>query len=379
MYPSSSIICTLGTTFCISDDRLVYIFGDIDNYISFNDNNIKTRIPRLIKGLCDIKMIDCGYGHILCLNFYGSVFSFGDNNYGQLGIDKNNEYSFFGTNIPQKIDIPPCKQIACGDYFSVCLTENNLLYSFGKNNYGQLGLDSGYSVYNSPLLIPNLHNIEYIACGDYRSICKTYNNTYYGWGSNYHGQLSHDEYMIYNKPTLCNKFPDNIISIKCGANHTLLLTLEGNIYSFGKNDYGQLGLNDNDIKKTNTPTLIRNIPEIRRIECGSDHSMCIDVNNNLWFFGNNDDGQLGLGDDKNRSEPTKHPTLSNIMDISSGGSCTFIKTLDGKIFSFGYNGCSELGIKTSEDYQLTPIQAFQDNEDIWGSFIDKSKQKSARK
>ena len=363
------------TTFCISDDHLVYGFGNIDNYISNNDN---THIPRLIKGLCDIKMIDCGFEHILCLDFHGSVFSFGGNEYEQLGVGKNRN-ELIETSIPQKIDIPLCKQIACGNDFSMCLTEENLLYSFGNNDSGQCGLGTNNDNYNSPQLIPNFHNIEYIVCGGYHNICKTYDNTYYGWGCNEVGQLGHDEYRIYNKPIQRNNYPDDIISIKCSHNYTLLLTLEGNIYSFGSNLYGQLGLNDNDIRETNIPTLIKNIPDIKRIECGPMSSMCIDVNNDLWLFGDNEHGQLGLGDTKNRNKPIKHPILSNIMDISSRGYSTFIKTFDHKIYVFGNNDNSQLGIKTSGEYQITPIQVFQANEDIWGSFIGKSKQKSARK
>ena len=133
------------------------------------------------------------------------------------------------------------------------------------------------------------------------------------------------------------------------------------------------------LKKTRTPTLIRNIPEIKRIECGCYHSTCIDVNNNLWLFGSNFYGGLGLGDRNARNKPIKHPTLSNIMDISSRGHSTFIKTLDGKIFAFGDNTYLQLGIKTSEEYQLTPIQVFKGKENIWCSFIGKGKQKSARK
>ena len=365
----------LGNTFSVSDNHFVYIFGKIYN----NDSN-NTYIPRLIKGLYDIKRIDCGSDHVLCLDFNGSVFSFGKNDYGQLGLGKNNN-ELKETYIAQKIDIPPCKQVACGDHFSMCLVEDGLLYYFGNIMGEKLGLynNNNNNNNNSPRLIPNPHNIEYIVCGGYHIICKTYNNVYYGWGSNYYGQLGHVEYKTYNKPTQCNNYPDNIISIKCGNLHTLLLTLEGNIYSFGNNFYEQLGLNSNDIRETNIPTLITNISEIKRIECGSMHSMCIDVNNNLWLFGSNDDGQIGLGDKENTSKPTKHPTLSNIMDISSRGCSTFIKTLDRKIYAFGNNDYSQLGIKINEYCQLTPIQVFQDNEDIWGSFIGKSKQKSARK
>ena len=368
----------LGTTFCISDDYLVYVFGNIGRYISNNNHSNNTYIPRVVKGLCDIKTIDCGNNHILCLDFNGSVFSFGANISGQLGIGKSsNEFS--RTYIPQKIDIPPCKQIACGEEFSMCLTEEDSLYSFGSNICGQLGLGSHYDNHFFPQLIPDLHNVEYIVCGNNHSICKTYNNTYYGWGDNKNGQLGHIEYGTYNKPIKCNNYPDDIISIKCGYEHTLLLTLEGNIYSLGDNYGGQLGLNDYNIKKTNTPILIRNVPEIRRIECGNYHCMCIDINGNLWVFGHDDYGHLGLGDTKRKFKPIKHPTLSNIIDISSKGNSTFVKTSDHKIYAFGDNNHSQLGIETPDIYQSTPIQVFKDKENIWCSFIGKSKQKSARK
>ena len=305
------MICAPENSFCISKDYRIYVFGNNERLKSDNYNS--THIPELIKGTFDIKMIDCGIEHILCLDFNGSVFSFGNNDYGQLGLGKDpNELKKI--SIPQKINIPLCKQIACDGFFSLCLIEKDLLYSFGYNTSGQLGLDNSNEYYNSPQLIPDLHNVEYIACGHDHIICKTYDNTYYGWGSNFYGQIGHVIFVDHKKPTLCNNFPENIISIKCSRSHTLLLTLEGNIYSFGDNHKGQLGLNST-LKKTNMPTLIINIPEIRRIECGYYHSMCIDVNGNLWVFGENNDGQLGLDDTEPRYKPIKHPILSNVIDI----------------------------------------------------------------
>ena len=361
-------------TYCISNNYDVHAFGNMNEYDLDNDNNF----PILIKNLYDIKMIDCGADYVICLDFNGSIFSFGNNMFGQLGLGKDND-ELTKTNIPQKIDIHPCKQIACGWLFTMCLTEDDLLYSFGCNIEGELGLGSDciFSIY--PLLIPNIHNIEYIACGESYSICKTYDNTYYSWGSNRYGQIGHIKYIKYERPIQCNNYPENIISIKCGSDHTLLLTLEGKLYFLGGRLDRKFQLNDNNINKTSTPTLITNIPEIRRIECGYHHFMCIDINNDLWIFGNNFCGQLGLGNLMKEYKPIKHPTLSNIIDISSGGSGTFIKTFDHKIYAFGYNNYSQLGIKTSKKYQLTPIRVFQDNEDIWRSFVDKSKQKSARK
>ena len=71
---------------------------------------------------------------------------------------------------------------------------------------------------------------------------------------------------------------------------------------------------------------IEELSEITRIECGYYHSMCIDINNDLYVFGINKNGQLGLDDEDNRNKPIKHPSLSNIIDISNGGNHSFVKT-----------------------------------------------------
>ena len=96
------------------------------------------------------------------------------------------------------------------------------------------------------------------------------------------------------------------------------------------------------------------------------------------FFGENSCGQLGLCDEKDRFKPIIHPSLSNVIDISSRGYHSFVKTSNNEIYAFGCNKYSQLGIETTNENQLTPIRVFEDNEDIWYSNINKSKAKSAR-
>merc|ERR1712100_692815 len=115
-----------------------------------------------------------------------------------------------------------------------------------------------------------------------------------------------------------------------------------------------------------------------RIECGTNHSMCIDVNNNFYVFGNNDNGELGLGHTNRVLKPLKNPLISNIIDVSSGGRHTFVKTSNNEIYAFGNNKNSQLGIETEVGEQYLPIQVLQGNEDKWYSNINKSRAKSAR-
>ena len=75
----------------------------------------------------------------------------------------------------------------------------------------------------------------------------------------------------------------------------------------------------------------------------------------------------------------KHPSLSNIIDISNGGNHSFAKTSNNEIYAFGYNEYLQLGIETEHANQTTPIRVFEENEDIWFSNINiSSRVKSAR-
>jgi len=104
--------------------------------------------------------------------------------------------------------------------------------------------------------------------------------------------------------------------------------------------------------------------------------MCIDSNNDLYIFGNDVYGQLGLCDIGNTSNPKKH-TISNVLDVSKEGHSTFVKTLSNEIYAFGNNDCYQLGIETVNKYQPQPIQVL-DNEELWYSNINRCRAKSAR-
>merc|ERR1712000_84627 len=76
--------------------------------------------PKIISSLNHIISISVGDGHCVCLDNDGNIYTFGGNEYGQLGIG-NEDLSY--TSIPQKVNIPPCTKISCGDNHAVCLNE----------------------------------------------------------------------------------------------------------------------------------------------------------------------------------------------------------------------------------------------------------------
>ena len=328
--------------------------------------------PKMIPTLKNIMSIFTGCAHSACVDDEGNLFSFGSNEFGQLGIGVDEDTLEF-THTPQKVNLPPCSQVSCGDYFTTCLTSQGDIYSFGYNSVGQLGLGNNEN-YNSPQKIESLKDVEFIECGAFYTFCKTLNNEIFCWGDNEKGQLGLGNYDNHSSPIQNTLLKEDSIDIRCGYSFTLILTMNQDVYSCGSNAYGQLGRKDED-----SPNF-QKIPElskISRIECGAHYSMCIDSNDNFYSFGDNSFGQLGLGDATSRFNPVKHPSLANIIDVSKGGYHTFVKTSNNEIYAFGCNYEFVLGTKIKAEKVLFPIRVFEGNEDIWSSKI-KSKAKSAR-
>ena len=379
----STILCTdfsnVALTLSISESGDVYSLG--------NHNEGGHGYPehwvfphKVIPSLKQIVSMDIGDGHSIFLDIQGFVFTLGSNNYGQLGTGKDYK-ALKSTHEPQKVELPQIKQISCGGNFTMCVTTTGLVYTFGRNNNGSFGLgDIDISYSSSPLQIDVLKDIDFLTCSHYHTVAKTIYNEIFVWGSDSCGNLGigSTEYFE-SKPVKCVDWPDNTIDIKCGVSHVLVLTSSQDVYSCGSNEYYELGRIVDDDHAISLQK-IDNLSNVVRIECGKYHSLCIDVESRLFVFGDNFKGQLGLDENVAKVQlPVEHPTLSNVIDISSGGDHTFIKTSNNEIYSCGNNLFSQIGIQTQDDAnQFVPIQVFKGNEDIWCSNITKTKAKSAR-
>ena len=313
---SSTVVCNESKTTFVSSDGRVYVLGGVRNRNTIAEERL---IPTIIPFLNNIVAIATGDYHTVCLDFHGNVYGFGSNGQGQLGLGKDVEDC---TLKPQKVKLPSIKQVSCGDSFTVCLSDDGDLYSFGANDNGQLGLGEDGDCF-FPKKIECLKDVDFVHCSYDSAFCKDLNNDVFCWGNNWKGQLGIGGYDTQYTPVKCSLWPKDVIDIKSGKYHTLVLTATQEVYSCGRNYNGQLGFQCSSVSKLKKIAALANII---RIECGKEQSMCIDIDNNFYLFGSNNYGQLGLGDAKNCLEPTIHPSLLNVIDISNGGNHSFVKT-----------------------------------------------------
>ena len=94
---------------------------------------------------------------------------FGSTLYDQLGLG---EIASLSVQTPQRVDVPPCKQVSCGEEFSICLSCDGEIYGFGSNRNGNLGLGSSADNYDSPQKLESLKHIDFVECSNYFTFCK---------------------------------------------------------------------------------------------------------------------------------------------------------------------------------------------------------------
>ena len=136
-----------------------------------------------------------------------------------------------------------------------------------------------------------------------------------------------------------------------GELHSMTLSNDGTLHSFGRNSDGQLGLGHNN--DVSLPTPIPNLPKITQISCGSKFTVCVDCEGFMWSFGSNYAGQLGTGNTTSFNVPQKILEIPPVLSVSCGAHHTLIITTDSDLWSCGYNEFGQLCLGNKER-QLKP-------------------------
>eukprot|EP01063_Lacrimia_lanifica_P025271 TRINITY_DN33045_c0_g1_i1.p1 TRINITY_DN33045_c0_g1~~TRINITY_DN33045_c0_g1_i1.p1 ORF type:complete len:454 (+),score=170.06 TRINITY_DN33045_c0_g1_i1:67-1428(+) len=167
----------------------------------------------------------------------------------------------------------------------------------------------------------------------------------YGIGCGHEGRLGSKGEENLSQPTLVRFFADNqklvLRDVWAGGSHTMALTNEG-LYAFGYNEDGALGVGQ--FGPVPKPAHIPNFAaeDIRAVALGGYHSLVLQQNGELYAFGANKAGQLGLGGEDNHKHPAKVPMLPDAFDVACGAQHSVAWTNEG-IYTWGLGDCGQLG------------------------------------
>jgi alpha-tubulin suppressor-like RCC1 family protein len=339
----------LNHTVVLSGDGVIYTFGNnqfgqsllgksdiqlIEDYV------IDTNITQIATGFA------ASHSAILLPN--KTMKTFGYNNVGQLGIGTTNSTI---NSIPTLVDLSNIKYIAVGEAYNAIVLEDGRLATFGYNFSGQAGISGEIGSTlgrTTPFIVPNISTAIYSACGSSHTAVILSDNTLLTFGSNNRGQLGYNNGGVSTAiPQLVNL--TDVKTVACGRSHTVVVLNNGQVYSFGLNNLGQLGHLTalNLTAGTSTPTLIPNISNATAVSCGNDFTLILLTNGQVISFGSNQYGQLGrstnIGTTLSNYLPTIIPDISNVISISCGASHSTLLLNNGVVLTFGLNDRGQIG------------------------------------
>ncbi len=310
----------------------------------------------LIDGLCFVKneyakSIAAGDAHSIVICKDNSVEAWGRNNQGQLGdgtiIDKLSSVQMMG--------LADIVAVAGGDAFSLALRDDSTVWATGANFGGQLG--NGQWINSMvPVQALNITGVVNIAAGGSHSVALCNDSTVWTWGYNGDGQLGDSTTIDKN---IAQQVPGltNIVAMAAGASHSLALRDDGTIWAWGENDWAQLG-NDTLNPYTPFPIQVSSLSNVIAIDGGYYHSMALTADSLVWTWGNNSYAQLGDSSIPLLSlVPIQAQGISNVVKIASGGNHSLALKDDSTLWTWGDNIFGQLGTGSLSIIEHNPKQA----------------------
>ena len=315
-----SVGCGYYHTAAIKTDGTLWSWGR-NTYGQLGDNTQtdKSSPVQTIATGTNWKSVAGGKYHTAAIKTDGTLWTWGYNGSGQLGdntqINKSSPVQTIaaGTN---------WKSVAGGSYHTAAIKTDGTLWSWGYNFHGELG-DNTATGKNSPVqTIAAGTNWKSVACGYYHTAAIKTDGTLWLWGVNIFGQLGDNTGTNQSSPVQTIAAGTNWKSVGCGYYHTAAIKTDGTLWLWGYNAYGELGDNTTTGKSSPVQT-ISSGTNWKLVACGSYHTTAIKIDGTLWSWGRNDIGQLGDNTITQRNSPVQ--TISsgtNWKQVSCGGDHT---------------------------------------------------------
>jgi len=261
-----------------------------------NGDTISRYVPEQVIGLTGITSIAGGGYHSFALKNDGTVWTWGRNIHGQLGVG-----DIIDRNTPVQVSgLTGIIAIAGGGWgHSIALKNDGTVWSWGQNYFGQLGLGDTTDRL-LPAQVSGLSGIIAIANGGGHSLALKNDSTVWVWGYNSLGQLGDSTTTDRHSPVQMNLI-SSVFSISGGAGHSLALKNNGTAWTWGYNQLGELG--DGTTTDRKYPVQVSGLTDCNSISGGGGHSLALKNDGTVWAWGFNDFGEIGDGSVIQRNTP----------------------------------------------------------------------------
>lgn len=296
--------------------------------------------------------MSCGSSHTVALLDCDCVVSFGKGEDGQLGHGDAESCS-----VPQAVEAlrgQGITAVSCGAEYSIAVSRSTKqLYSWGWGDFGRLGHGHGGDCF-SPQPVAALSGVavRQVACGDAHTLVVTDDGGLFTFGRNQNGQLgigtTEDALAPRKVEALAHL---TVSSVAAGAEHSVVATADGRVYAFGWGRYGCLGDGTREDRHVPTPTKGLEGVHVAQVACGWRHSICVSDRHKLYTFGWGKFGQIGHGDNEDRLEGAEVKAMAphDIKLVAGGWRHTAAVDSDGQCYTWGWGKFGQLGLGDGND------------------------------
>lgn len=328
-------------------DGSLWAWGNNLNGQLGNGTTTWSNIPVHITGLTDVKELAGGGHHTVALQNDGTVWAWGSNNNGQLGSGDTTP-----SDTPVQVNgLEGVKAIAAGQAHTVAINHDDTVLAWGGNLNGQLG-DGTTVQRNSPVTVSSLTEVKAITAGDSHTVALKQDGTVWTWGYNFFGQLGNGSQVQKSDTPVQVTGLSEVIAISAAGNFNIALEADGTVWTWGINDFGQLG--NGDSTNSNVPVQVKssdssNFAHVKLIKAGRYHGLAVKDDDTVWAWGLNNFGQLGDGSLTNRNVPVQvknsnSSAFTGAIAVSAGDVHTVAIKSNGELVSWGANRDGQLGI-----------------------------------
>ncbi|KEH17300.1 putative regulator of chromosome condensation 1/beta-lactamase-inhibitor protein II [Medicago truncatula] len=270
-------------------------------------------IPSQVKALSHAHIVQAAIGgwHCLAVDDHGKAYAWGGNEYGQCGEEPERKDDN-GRPLRRDIVIPqPCapklsvRQVAAGGTHSVVLTREGHVWT-----WGQPWPPGDIKQISVPVRVQGLDNIKLIAVGAFHNLALQEDGTLWAWGNNEYGQLGTGDTQPRSQPVPVQGLSGlTVVDIAAGGWHSTALTDDGEVYGWGRGEHGRLGFGDSDKSSKMLPQRVQLLAgeDIVQVSCGGTHSVALTRDGRIFSFGRGDHGRLGYGRKVTTGQPMEVP------------------------------------------------------------------------
>ena len=372
----------------------------------------RPRLNRLLSAK-DVGVVQLAAGgmHAVALTHDNKILTWGVNDQGTLGRVTTGETDDSGLN---PLEATPAAasmenvpegtvftQVAAGDSVTMALTDEGHVYGCGtfrvsstsltpnllphptnnhpQSNEGILGFSSDIQIQRTLVRIPGLTKITSVVCGDNHVLALDTKGNVSAWGSGQQNQLGR---RVVERTRMNGLIPrqfglprNKIRYINCGAYHSFAIDAAGRVWSWGLNNFGETGHEDDAGENEAVilkPAVIASLKgkDVVALAGGAHHSLAVTADGQCLVWGRIDGCQSGLDiadlpdDDIIRDEtgtprilmvPTPIPGLGKVVHAAAGTDTSVVVTDEGKAWSWGFSANYQTGQGTTEDVELATM------------------------